>query len=104
MDWEKTLEGILGSYFSDWSVEEGVSQLVMEAVDHPDAHNLYLSTFELGVVAAVQGDSRVVDIINVYCYAKDIKDALQFLERILNEYRHQYSAEMSKRLKSSSHQ
>ncbi|WP_218079763.1 hypothetical protein [Anthocerotibacter panamensis] len=91
MDWQTILARILGSYFSDWTLEEGVAQLILVTQSRPAYHELYMITFEAALEAASEESQEVFDIINEYCYVENIGDAQNLLKDILAEYERQYS-------------
>jgi hypothetical protein len=90
-DWDTKLGDLLGAYFCDWSLEEGVAQLVFVSQDHPDYHQQFQRTLETGLEAAKLHDTRALTAVNRYCFARDIDDARDFLQRILDEYQRQYT-------------
>lgn len=92
MTWKTTLRDIIGGYFSDWSIEDGVTQMVFVGVNNAEYHHSYLSAINAGIKATIQGDNEVFEIIKEECYVKDIVDAQKLLQNILNEYMFQYEA------------
>lgn len=89
-EWTDELSGLLGSYFSDWSVDEGVEQLLFVSSDHPEYHQRFLETLEQGLRAADQHDERVVPIVNAYYLVSNLEDARAFLQQIVDVYQRQY--------------
>lgn len=99
MSWQTVLNEILDGYFSDWSIKDGVAQLVFVAVDHPEYHQLYLSAIDEGIEAASHGDPQVVTIVGRACYVENAAQTLDLLKHIRQEYVTQY-ADATKALES----
>jgi hypothetical protein len=91
MVWQEELEDMLGSYFSDWSIEEGVSQLVFVTEDNRNEHLKITNLIKTGITASLQNNSITLDIVNRYCYVRDRVAAREFLIAILDEYNKQYA-------------
>ncbi|MEP0857722.1 hypothetical protein [Trichocoleus sp. DQ-U1] len=95
MSWQITLKDILSGYFSDQSVEEGVTEMIFVTAHNPDYHQSYFSAIKVGMEAASRGETEVFDIVSSECYVKDIADVQKFLEKLCSEYMAQYEAATS---------
>ncbi len=93
MNWKSSLNKILSGYFSYQTLVEGVSEMVFVTECSLEFHNLYLSAIEEGIMAASKGDDEVTRIIidsNAF-FVANTHEALEFLQRIKQEYLTQYS-------------
>src|SRR5712664_2264154 len=94
MTWQAALRDLIGGYFGDQTIDEGVKEMVSVTECNPEYHQLYVSALEEGLKAALSGSSEVVDILrdSFIWDVRDTKSAQEFLERLLGEYNTQYQA------------
>ena len=101
MNWQQNLSDVLGSYFCDSTVEEGVAELVFTTKDDTEYHRLCLSAFDEGLQATVQGtpqqQAQLVAILRKSNLAAATADDVSaILEEIRTEYLRQYSIARSR--------
>jgi len=95
MTWQQNLSGVLGSYFSESSFEEGAAEMVFVSEDHLEYHQLWLSAFDEGIQIAVEGSpAEKAELIAIMRYANigagTAEHAHDLLEEIRAEYLKQY--------------
>ena len=101
MTWQKNINNVLGSYFSDSSVEEGAAELVFVSEDNLDYHRLYLSAFDEGIKIAGEGSSsEKAELITIMrrsnIGAGTAEQANDLLEEMRMEYLRQYNVALKK--------
>lgn len=92
MDWKTELNDLLGGYFSDFTIEEGVEQMVLVSTVSSEEHQRYLSTL-VSAIAALNSDAaadvlRIIDRNNLF--ARNVEEGLALLKQIHAEYLRQY--------------
>jgi hypothetical protein len=89
-DWKQELSDILGSYFGDQSIEEGVFELIFASRENIDFHETLKLLFSDGLKSVEEGDKEVLDEMNKQVFISDQQDAKKFLRELREEYSRQY--------------
>lgn len=93
IEWKNELDNLLGGYFSDFTIEEGVEQMVFVSRVNKLEHQLYLQTLAHAIDALQHGDGddilQIIDRNNLY--VRNIQDGINLLESIHREYLRQYN-------------
>jgi hypothetical protein len=95
-NWKQELSDILGSYFGDQSVEEGVFELIFFLGENHDFHETVKSVFSNGLKSVREGDKEVLNDIAKQIFITDRQDAENFLKELGKEYDRQYKLTLRK--------
>jgi hypothetical protein len=95
-DWKQELSDILGSYFGDQSIEEGVFELIFVSRENHDFHETIKAVFSNGLKSAQEGDKEVLNDMTKQVFITDRQDAEKFLRELGEEYDRQYELALSK--------
>jgi hypothetical protein len=85
---------VLGAYFGDQSIEEGVYELMFISEESSFFETLRI-IFQNALEAVEQGDKEVLDHMAEQVYVCDPEDAKNYLRDLGNEYRRQYEIALS---------
>jgi hypothetical protein len=94
--WEQELSDILGSYFGDQSIEEGVFELVFVSRENHDFHETIKSVLRNGLKSVQEGNKEVLNDMATQVFITDWQDTENFLRELGEEYGRQYELTLSK--------
>jgi hypothetical protein len=95
-DWKQELSDILGAYFGDQSIEEGVFELIIVSRENHDFHETIKAVFSNGLKSVQAGDEEVLNHMAKQVFATDRQDVENFLRKLVEEYDRQYELTLSK--------
>ena len=89
-DWKQELSDILGSYFGDQSIQEGVFELIFSSKEDYSFHETLEIIFLNGLEAIEREDQGILEEMKKQVFISSFQDARSFLEQLKNEYDRQY--------------
>ncbi len=95
-NWKQKFSDILGSYFGDQSIEEGVFELIFVSRENHDFHETLKTAFSNGLKLVQERDEEVLNNMAKQVFITDQQDAENFLRELGEEYDRQYELTLSK--------
>ena len=86
--WKEDLQNIFHGYLGHDSVEDAAYAMVFVSEDHPEWHQRFMTAFNNGEKAALEGDTSIVPFVHDPggVYARNVEDALRNIMWVRSAY------------------
>lgn len=93
-NWKRELSDILGAYFGDQSIEEGVNELMFVSEESSFFETLRI-IFQKALEAVEKEDKEILEYMAKQVNVSDPEDAKKYLTELREEYNRQYEIALS---------
>jgi hypothetical protein len=89
----KEIFQLLGGYFGDQSIEEGVEEMLFVSLDYSEYHQNWLGIIKNAIDGVDNSDFKILEVIRNTVHISDKSEAKIYLQDLMETYIRRYAEE-----------